>query len=180
MNIVEFIEHVLIREFKDITDRHKYLSFGVISQGIELLGSCLDKHDFDCDGKAGERVDLVLNELFPDEYKDFANRKDLKKSIYKNIRCGFLHYGLPKGTFAVGELINLKRELHLKESKLKDGSERYVLIAEVFYEDFRDACTKLIKMIENGSIMEREEIKECKSVKKKNILSLKQDFLWIG
>lgn len=43
MTIIEFIKTVLINEIGDIVDRHKYLSFGVVSQGIELLGACVAK-----------------------------------------------------------------------------------------------------------------------------------------
>ncbi len=37
----EFIEVVLVNEMKDVVNRHPYLSFLLISVGIEFLGKCL-------------------------------------------------------------------------------------------------------------------------------------------
>jgi len=185
MNIIEFIKVVLVQEFGDITDRHKYLSFGIISQGIELLGACLDEHEFDIDGHSKERFNLALKELFPEKYHEFGEGANPEKSLYKNIRCGLLHSIMPKINFALTEVKGNPREHHLKIFTLSDGSERYLLVAEEFYEDFKCACYRLIDMIEDGSIFEMEKIKVCESnstedegkKKKIEIIRLKREFL---
>jgi len=185
MNIIEFIKVVLIQEFGDITDRHKYLSFGIISQGIELLGACLDEHEFDKQGVSRDRFDLALEELFPEKYHEFGKGANPEKSLYKNIRCGLLHSIMPKINFALTEVKGNPREHHLKIFTLSDSSERYLLVAEEFYEDFKCACYRLIEMIEDSSIFEIEKIKECEAKspndegkkKKMEILKLEREFL---
>jgi len=187
MKITKFIRKVLITEIGDIVDRHKYLSFGVVSQGIELLGACLDEHEF-IYGKTGisrPRFDLALSELFPEKYRVFWEGAEPEMSLYKNIRCGMLHSVLPKNPFMLGQAKSDGRENHLKQRKATDGSIRYMVIAEEYYEDFRCACYQMIEMIEDKSILESEKIRECEANSKDNIekrkkieiLRLEREFL---
>jgi len=95
MTIIEFIRGVLISEFGDITDRHKYLSFGVISQGIELLGACLDEHEFDKQGVSRNRFDLALT-LFPDEYDEFGKGRTQRNLYIKTCVVDYCIIYYPK------------------------------------------------------------------------------------
>lgn len=176
MILSEFIRNVLAAEVGDIVERHKYLSFSIISQGIEFLGACLDEFDFDLQNNSGQRFDNALLELFPSTYKIFADRKkDI--SLYKNIRCGLIHYGIPKKKFVLGSIMNGDNEdIHLKSIKCKDGSKRYGLIAEIFYKDFRNACRTLAEIIDNGDILKKPRIIQANH-DKKEILSLEKEFL---
>jgi len=162
MTITEFIQEVLIGEIGDIVKGHPYLSFGVVSQGIELLGACLDENEFDCKkrGVSGDRFNFVLRELFPEKkYDEFGVKPDSKASIYKDLRCGFLHNVLPKKAFSLTEIKNTPSRLHLSKGDAEDGSQRYVLVAEEFYKDFIFACEKLIQWINSGEILDRQEIR---------------------
>ena len=98
MIITECIQTLLITEIGDIVERHKYLSFGVVSQGIEVLGACLDEHEFDCKkrGVSSSRFNIALKELFSEKYHEFGFVADRKKSLYQNLRCGLLNNLLPK------------------------------------------------------------------------------------
>lgn len=162
MTIIEFIRGVLISEIGDIVDRHKYLSFGVISQGIELLGACLDEHEFDCKkpGVSRDRFNLALKELFPaNKYREFGFGADRKKFLYNNLRCGLLHNFLPKRGIGLTEENKTPAHLHLKIGTSEDGSQTYLLVAEELYRDFVDACEKLVHWIDSKMIMDRQEIK---------------------
>jgi len=142
-------------------DRHKYLSFGVVSQGIELLGACLDENEFDKQGQSANRFNMALHELFPEhKYDDFGPESASDVSLYRDLRCGFLHNVLPKKAFSLTEIKNAPSRLHLTKVDAEDGSQRYLLVAEEFYGDFVSACETLIHMIETKEIMEKLEIKK--------------------
>lgn len=152
---------MLITEIGDIVDRHKYLSFGVISQGIELLGACLDENEFDCRkyGISSKRFNLALKELFPEKYHEFGFSADRQKSLYSNLRCGLLHNLVPKRGIALTEEKSTPAYLHLNIGTSEDGNQRYLLVAEELYRDFVDACKILVHLIESRKIMDRQEIK---------------------
>lgn len=159
--ITEFIRGVLITEIGDIVDRHKYLSFGVISQGIELLGACLDEHEFDCRkyGISSERFNLALKELFPEKYHEFGFSADRQKSLYSNLRCGLLHNLVPKRGIGLTEEKSTPAHLHLNIGTSEDGNRRYLLVAEELFRDFVNACEKMIQLIDSKQIIERKEVK---------------------
>lgn len=71
MTLVEFIQNVLITKIGDIVGQHKYLSYGVVSQGIELLGACLDEHEFSKKHESRSRFDLAIKTLFNKGYQEF-------------------------------------------------------------------------------------------------------------
>ena len=82
MNTKEFINNVLIKEIKSIQQEngYHYISFGLISQGIEFLGACLDNYKFDAPGKSRERFNKSINELFPSEYHKFV-KSNFQKAL---------------------------------------------------------------------------------------------------
>jgi len=133
MDAKEFIKHVLIDEIKDISERHPYISFGLICLGIELIGKCdltkyQDWHKINPDKafKSG----MKLMESVDSRYANV----DLKDEL----RNGFAHTLLPKSKIAMGELKN--GVVHF--SRGKNG--QIILASEVLYQDFAKACQMII------------------------------------
>lgn len=154
MTAKQFIENILIQEIWDIqrVRNHHYLSFGLISQGIEFLGACLDQEDFHKQGLGSTRFREAISQLFPQDYHPF-NKKNTSFDLYTNLRCGLLHIFLPKPNL---ELIQ-QAELpafdcsHLEFSFLR-GNKRLLLVSEVFLDDFVNACGIVVQKIEQGAL----------------------------
>lgn len=143
MTIQQFLKKVLIEEVKSIQDNggHYYLSFGIIAQGIELLGACLDDKSIDQQGLSQKRFEKCILDLFPTQYHPHAI------DLYKKLRCGLLHTFIPN----VGvELIESKDVAkiggHLLKRKIRlgDSHESLIVVAENFYEDLSAATRKII------------------------------------
>lgn len=154
LTLKEFIGHVLINEIKTIqqTHEHHYLSFGLIAQGIELLGACLDCNTFHKKGTSGDRFRDAIDKLFPDKYKVY-NNKASNFDLYANLRCGLLHIVIP-GSFI--ELIQESEKAiyhggHLDIKNIR-GKDRLLLVSQELYTDFENACNEIIKRIESGTI----------------------------
>lgn len=153
MNQKEYIQNVLIDEIGDIVSRHAFLSFGLITSGIELLGILIDeKNNFFQKDKSGERFRAAIDKLFPREYSvynDIGNTKRLKYDLYSELRCGLNHGTIPKTTIGLSERKYGEKHLSIR----KDGL--LVLVVENFYDDFRTACHKVIDKIDSGEIRDK-------------------------
>lgn len=150
----EIIEGVLIAELKTIqqTHGHHYLSFGLIAQGIEFLGACLDSSAFHQPGLSKDRFRQAICDLFPYEYKKFNDRKS-PFDLYTHLRCGLLHVVIPGSPI---ELIQESEKLffgaeHLQVKHIR-GRERLVLVSQDLFRDFEEACRQVIQRIDNGDI----------------------------
>src|SRR4030042_2626496 len=132
----QFIKEVLIDEIGDIIKKHPYLSFTLISSGIEFLGICLDKESKWTDqGKSEKHFCNCIDKLFPRKYQDIKGR------LFKELRCGLVHSQL-SGDFKLTEVKNdpsgaLKYENHLTENK-------NILVLDYLYFDFVQDCMKII------------------------------------
>ena len=71
----EFIQNVLIGEIGDVVSHHQYLSFALISAGIELLGTCIESpiNSFHIWGKSELRFKSAINQLFPQTINSMTN-----------------------------------------------------------------------------------------------------------
>jgi hypothetical protein len=154
LTLKDFVKKVLIGEIKTIqqTYGHHYLSFGLIAQGIELLGACLDNKDFHKNGTSGDRFRDAIDKLFPDKYKIF-NNKTSDYDLYKNLRCGLLHVVLP-GSFI--ELIQESEKEkfnagHLDIKQIR-GKDRLILVSQDLFSDFENACNEIVNRIDLGTI----------------------------
>lgn len=153
IKVRDFINHTLINEIKSIQDNdHHYLSFGLIAQGIEFLGACIDSHDLRISGKSKERFKLAINELFPQTYQVYNNDSSVF-NLYKNLRCGLLHVLLP---YSCLELIK-KEEIpkygnHLEIRNIRN-IDRLILVSQCLFEDFKNAAKEVIKRIDNHEII---------------------------
>jgi len=140
----EFIQNVLIIEIEDIVNKHQYLSFGIITAGIELLGILIEspKNSFWIRDKSSSRFNNAIGDLFPAEYHQY------KKLLYEELRCGMNHAILPKANIALSERKHGDKNLSYKNNQL-------VLVAEDFFEDYKKACEKVIDMLDKGTIKNR-------------------------
>lgn len=175
MNILEFIDTVLIDEINDIIPKHAYISFGLISQGIEFIGSCYDKFDFHEQNQSTNRFKTGLEQFDP-KYSFFIIGSC---NLYKNLRCGLLHVFIPKSEISLGEKQKDIKYNHLQKNKLNDGTERYVLLIEDFFADFKNALEKLKDNIKSGNIFKMYTVNKANQ-QKKDILLLKKDILKIN
>lgn len=157
ITLKDFIKITLIKEIKEIqqTGNHHYLSFGLISQGIEFLGYCLDSNSYFIDNQSESRFRNTIKNLFPTKYHPF-NIKNGKYDLYKDLRCGILHVCLPKPNI---ELIQ-RREIndfgnHLEIKNIRD-KDMLILVSEELFNDFENACNKIIERIDDGKISNKD------------------------
>ena len=170
-NLDSFVKQVLIKEIKLIQQKHghHYLSFSLISQGIEFLGACLDNKFFHINSKkekddserklsdndrkiSQRRFQNAIKRLFPTKYKGYAEKGN-EYNLYENLRCGLLHVLLPKNKLELIQYSEAKKYKlkHLEKVNIR-GSERLVLVSEVLFEDFEKACEKLLEMNEKNQL----------------------------
>jgi len=162
--VKDFIKNNLVDEFKTIqqTESHHYLSFGLISLGIEFIGACLDeKNGFFTEGKSDERFRKAVSDLFPASYQNYNIKKD-KFDLYKNLRCGLLHIFVPGPNI---ELIQESERVlfgncnHLEIKKIR-GNDRLILVSQEFFKDYENACNSIISKIENKELKHEKVYKE--------------------
>ena len=180
MKLQNFIDQTLINGFKSIQQdpgNHKYLSFGLIAQGIEFLGSLIDGNEIEKAGLSRERFDSALKEFFDSKYHEYAVKEN-DFNLYSNLRCGMLHIIIPTKNIALGEVKYDDIRNHLKILQFKDGIKRLLLIAEEFYNDFKNACESVIRMLEDHSLIEKFPVISEASQKKIDIIELKTDIIF--
>lgn len=148
-----FIEKVLIKEIKTIQQNygHYYLSFGLIAQGIELLGACLDNKEFHKKGESSVRFRDAVKELFPLKYQAYNDRLS-DYDLYVNLRCGLLHVVIPQNSIELIQELEMPIFGQHLEIKNIRGRDRLILVAQDLFDDFEKACKEVIKRIDSGVI----------------------------
>lgn len=155
MGILDFIQKVLIDEFKEIQQegRHPYISFNLICQGIEFLGACLDSEPFSNKGLSAPRFRRAVYDLFPTSYHKFNQGSGRPFDLHENLRCGLIHGILPGSQL---ELIQRTEKTkfganHLEVREIR-GIDRLVLVSEDLFEDYERACQEIIARISDGRL----------------------------
>ena len=155
MKILDFIQKVLIDEFKEIQqdEGHHYISFSLIYQGIEFLGACLDSEPFSAKGLSTARFRRAIYDLFPTSYRKFNQGSGRPFDLYENLRCGLLHVILPESPL---ELIRRTEKIkfnvnHLEVKEIR-GINRLVLVLEDLFDDYEKACEEIIARISDGRL----------------------------
>jgi len=155
MRILDFIQKVLIDEFKEIQqdEGHPYISFSLICQGIEFLGACLDSEPFSAKGLSAPRFRRAIYDLFPTSYRKFNQGTGKPFDLYENLRCGLIHVILPGSRL---ELIRRTEKTkfsanHLEVKEIR-GIDRLVLVSEDLFEDYERACQEIIARISDGRL----------------------------
>ena len=161
VSVKQFIQTVLINDIgRMINDcRLYYLSFGVIAQGIEFLGACLDEFPFDDKTQSKKRFKRAIKSLFPTGYKKH-NSPHAEFYFYEDLRCALIHTVRPQNRVVLTHRAESVREgtVHLKEYE-----NHLVLVAEDLYDDFKRACERVIRKIQRGEIT-------CKKVQQDYII----------
>jgi hypothetical protein len=155
MKILDFIQNILIDEFKKIQqdEGHHYISFSLICQGIEFLGACLDSEPFSAKGLSAPRFRRAIYDLFPTSYREFNQGSGRPFDLYENLRCGLLYAILPKSPL---ELIQRSEKESLSVNHLEvmeiRGINKLVLVAEDLFEDYENACQEIIARMSDGRL----------------------------
>jgi hypothetical protein len=150
MKILDFIQKVLIEEFKEIQQEgeHHYISLSLICQGIEFLGACLGSDAFSSKGLSAPRFRRAIDDLFPTPYHRFNQGSGKPFDLYENLRCGLLHLILPGSRL---ELIRRSEKAKLSADHLEikeiRGIDRLVLVSEDLFDDYEKACKEIIARI---------------------------------
>ena len=112
MNVKGFINQVFLNEYRRLIYDYgfHYISFSLIALGIELLGACLDEHDFGERGQSSLRFRRAIEELFPPEYQRF-NSGDY--DLCTNLRNGFAHQ------FRPGSMVSLTH----RDESIREGTQ---------------------------------------------------------
>jgi hypothetical protein len=155
MRILDFIQKVLINEFKEIQqdEGHPYISFSLICQGIEFLGACLDSEPFSAKGLSAPRFRRAIYDLFPRSYHKFNQGSGKPFDLYENLRCGIIHVILPGSQL---ELIRRTEKAkfsanHLEVKEIR-GIDKLVLVSEDLFEDYERACQEISARISDGRL----------------------------
>ena len=155
MNILDFIQKVLIDEFKEIQkdEGHPYIAFSLICQGIEFLGACLDSETFSNKGLSAARFRRAICDLFPISYREFNRGSGKPFDLYENLRCGLFH-----AIFSGSRLELIRRSEKVKfnanhlEVKEILGMNRLILVLEDLFDDYERACQEIIARIRDGRL----------------------------
>ena len=140
----EFIKKVLIDEMQDVVAKHPYLAFVLICSGIEFLGKCIDTQtqNWNKHKTKGKQFKSSINKLFPSKYREHS---DL---LYKQLRNGLVHSLTPKsriGLFSKNDEIYYKI-FNEKHPIFDEDKNRLKIGIEYFYNDFVEACKKVLVM----------------------------------
>jgi hypothetical protein len=155
MSILDFIQEVLIDEFKGIQEdeEHHYLALSLLCQGIEFLGACLDSESFSAKGLSAPRFRRAICDLFPTSYLKFNQGSGKPFDLYENLRCGLFHAILEGSRL---ELIRRSENPkfsadHLKVKEIR-GMNRLVLVSEDLFDDYEKACKEIIARMRDGRL----------------------------
>ena len=145
-----FIDTVLLDQMQEmiVQKGFHYLGFGIVANGIEFLGACLDRYPFDEKGKSERRFKSAVTKLFDERYRPFVECTG-NHNLYANLRCGMLHIMRPQGDVVFTHLQESKVE-GTKHLEFAPGTTKLVLVSEVLYTDFAAAATTLKSQMEAG------------------------------
>jgi hypothetical protein len=142
----EFIQQRLLKESQQLLQAEFYFPvFFLVSQGLETLGSFLDKKPLGAKAQSKKRFHLAVNQLFPNTYADLIDGDWL----YKQLRCTMSHMCSPGG------FIVLERKTKSKHKHLQLVASKRVFIIEDLVSDFQQACLLVIEGLESGAIMQK-------------------------
>ena len=106
------MDHVVLAETKQILQAHPYHAVAIITVGIEIIGKCFCKGDYNNSGPSEDCFYTAIQrctELV--KYKQFNTKKIIKRrwwifsrkkvkqtnELYAGLRCALLHSFIPDG-----------------------------------------------------------------------------------
>jgi len=155
MNILDFIQRVLIDQFREVLqgEGHLCVSLSLVCQGIEFLGACLDSEPFPAKGLNAPRFRRAIYDLFPASYHPFNQGSGRPLDLYENLRCGLLHIFWSESRL---EIVRRSEQvgttLHHLEVREIRGMSRLILVSEDLFEDYEKACIEIISKILDGRL----------------------------
>lgn len=162
------LEHldIIIADVKNLIARKQdFISFIIISLGIEFMGSFYDTYDFTDFGQSGKRFKLALSNLFKDKWYQSNT-----EWIYKNLRGPLIHQYRPGGEISLTS--QCKNEAPLDSHLKKSDDGKIIFVLEQLFEDFKLAVQKFKNEIEKPSnpLNKEKIIGEYMGIKKIHIL----------
>ena len=143
----DFIKQRLIDESQNLLDAEFYFPvFLLISQGIETLGSFLDKKPVGAKSQSKKRFHLAINHLFEKKYQELTERDWL----YKQFRCNMSHLA------TTGGFIILATRKENKGAHLEVIQGQRLFVIESLVEDFHKACQTLILRLAKGELKQKQ------------------------
>ena len=148
MDEKEFIQKVILNEVARL-QKHDfyYLSFFVLSQAIEFLGSFLDKKPFRAKQQSKQRFSNAISTLFSSKYQ----RLNSNDWLYHKLRSHLAHSFVPSSWIDFTSKAENPKAIHLSRINKKT-----VFVAEDFLIDFESACQKLFKLLESGEVKSKK------------------------
>lgn len=135
-----FIETVLINDVQKVANQGvEYLSFSLMTQGLETLGALLDTRPMDAEGMSAERFKAAVNKWMPGDYHPFNNlTKNDPHYLYGGLRCGMAHIMRPqKRIMLTGASPHYS---NLEKVSISGGSDYLIIVVEDFLTDYLAAC----------------------------------------
>lgn len=142
-NIRKFLEHYYIAEIQRLQlQGFHYVSFVLIAQSIELLGTILDDKPFRAQNQARKRFNIALIKLFPKKY----GQTNLNGELYEHYRCNMSHRFLPS------KYIRFEKTVPEDNHLSKDANGVITIGAEQIAKDLQFAVNKLIDRMATGKL----------------------------
>jgi len=145
----QFIQTVFIDDIERLINAELYhFAFVIMAQGLETLGSFLDTKPLKARNQSKLRFSHAINKLMPREYANLNNNHRL----YDQLRASLAH------TFTSGKYVFLTSRNNPEFGKhhLKEINEKLILVAEIFYTDFKKACIRLLDGMDKGIIADKK------------------------
>ncbi|MFN8436210.1 MAG: hypothetical protein U0V72_01125 [Cytophagales bacterium] len=131
-----------LEEVEFLIKAQKYqLSFLLLSQIIEFLGSLIDDKPLRAKDQSKKRFSLALKKLFKAEYHK-ANDKDF---LYYQYRCNMSHLLSGSANILLTNSEKTPKILHLKTN-----NNKLLLVIEPLFEDTQLACQKFMFKLKNN------------------------------
>ena len=134
-----FIDTVLIRDVQNVaTQGGEYLSFSLMTQGLETLGALLDTDPIDAEGKSAKRFKAAVNKWMPAGYHPYNNlTKRDPHYLYGGLRCGMAHIMRPQKRI----MLKGSSPHYSNLEKVTFGTEDYlIIVVQDFLSDYLAAC----------------------------------------
>lgn len=127
-----------VRDGQDLRPKFRYHIFILVGVGIEMLGAALDADDWFQKGKSQQRFNMAL-----ENYQSL--NKYSGKDLYEHLRCGMCHVYVPNTHISLNCATEGGNNLD------KTSPNQTLIQMESFLKDFNDACSELLKNIDNES-----------------------------
>ena len=141
--IEHFLYQVVLEELEKLQQAGlTYVPFVIMGQTVEVLGGFLDQKPMKARGQSARRFAAGVKYLFGGRYRALNENNFL----YDKLRNQMTHAFIPSRRLI---LLPGKKE-GWEHLQLQGG--QLVLIAEVFYQDIRQACERLIALLKSGRV----------------------------